>query len=120
VIKIGDRYYVAYAVGGGGMNGGHASNVKVMWTKSLDPKSPDFGFHDVGVVASSNGVEDCDAIDPAFLYADGRLWLSYGTYFGSIRMVELDPKSGERVSVAGVFCGGASEDGGCCVEQDER
>ena len=98
VIKIGDRYYVAYAVGGGGMNGGHASNVKVMWTKSLDPKSPDFGFHDVGVVASSNGVEDCDAIDPAFLYADGRLWLSYGTYFGSIRMVELDPKSGERVS----------------------
>jgi len=98
VIKIGDRYYVAYAVGGGGMNGGHASNVKVMWTKSLDPKSPDFGYHDVGVVASSNGTEDCDAIDPAFLYADGRLWLSYGTYFGYIRLVELDPKTGERVA----------------------
>ena len=48
VIKIGDRYYVSYAVGGGGMSGGHASNVKVMWTKTLDPKSPDFGFHDVG------------------------------------------------------------------------
>ena len=98
VIKIGDRYYVTYAVGGGGMNGGHASNVKVMWTKSLDPKSPDFGYHDVGVVASSNGAEDCDAIDPAFLLADGRLWLSYGTYFGYIRMVELDPKSGERLA----------------------
>src|SRR5690242_19982627 len=25
VIKIGERYYVAYAVGGGGMSGGHAS-----------------------------------------------------------------------------------------------
>lgn len=98
IIKIGDRYYVAYAVGGGGMNGGHASNVKVMWTKSLDPKSPDFGYHDVGIVASSNGVEDCDAIDPAFLYADGRLWLSYGTYFGYIRIVELDPKTGQRVA----------------------
>ena len=97
VIKIGDRYYVAYAVGGGGMNGGHASNVKIMWTKSLDPKSPDFGYHDVGVVASSNGAEDCDAIDPAFLLADGHLWLSYGTYFGYIRMVELDPKTGERL-----------------------
>ena len=97
VIKIGDRYYVAYAVGGGGMNGGHASNVKIMWTKSLDPKSPDFGYHDVGLVASSNGVEDCDAIDPAFLLADGHLWLSYGTYFGYIRMVELDPKTGERL-----------------------
>jgi arabinan endo-1,5-alpha-L-arabinosidase len=97
VIKIGDRFYVAYAVGGGGMSGGHASNVKVMWTKSLDPKSPNFGFHNVGIVASSNGVEDNDAIDPAFLYANGHLWLSYGTYFGSIRIVELDPKTGDRV-----------------------
>ena len=46
VIKIGDRYYMSYATGGGGMSGGHASNVYVMWTKSLDPKSPDFKFND--------------------------------------------------------------------------
>jgi arabinan endo-1,5-alpha-L-arabinosidase len=98
VIKIGDRYYVTYAVGGGGMSGGHASNVKLMWTKSLDPKSPDFAYHDLGIVASSNGVEDCDAIDPAFLYAKGHLWLSYGTYFGNIRIVELDPKTGLRIA----------------------
>jgi len=97
VIKIGDRYYVAYAVGGGGLNGGHASQVKIMWTRTLDPKSPDFGYHDVGVVASSDGIEDCDAIDPAFLFADGRLWLSYGTYFGYIRIVELDPATGQRL-----------------------
>ena len=97
IIHIGDRYYVTYAVGGGGMNGGHASNVKVMWTHSLDPKSPQFGYHDVGIVASSNGKEDQDAIDPAFLLAKGHLWLSYGTYFGYIRMVELDPKTGQRV-----------------------
>jgi len=98
VIRIGDRFYVAYAVGGGGMNGGHASLVKVMWTRTLDPKSPAFGYHDVGVVASSDGVEGADAIDPAFLLADGRLWLSYGTYFGAIRMVELDPKTGGRLA----------------------
>jgi arabinan endo-1,5-alpha-L-arabinosidase len=98
IIKIGDRYYVAYAVGGGGMNGGHASLVKVMWTRSLNPKSPDFGYHDVGVVASSDGKEDADAIDPAFLYAKGRLWLSYGTYFGYIHIVELDPKTGQRLA----------------------
>lgn len=97
VIKIGDRYYVAYAVGGGGLNGGHASDVKVMWTKSLDPSSPDFEYHDVGVVASSDGIENNDAIDPAFLLVDGRLWLSYGTYFGTIRIVELDPSTGQRL-----------------------
>jgi arabinan endo-1,5-alpha-L-arabinosidase len=70
-----------------------------MWTKTLDPKSPDFGFHDETVVATSDGVEDCDAIDSAFLLdpTTGRLWLSYGTYFGYIRLVELDPKTGKRV-----------------------
>jgi len=100
VIKIGDRYYMSYARGGGGMSGGHASNVYVMWTKSLDPASPDFKFNDETLVASSDGVEDCDAIDPAFLLdpATGRLWLSYGTYFGNIRIVELDPKTGKRVA----------------------
>ena len=99
VIHIGDRYYMAYAKGGGGLAGGHASNVYVMWTRTLDPKSPDFGFKDETIVASSDGVEDCDAIDPAFLLdpTDGRLWLSYGTYFGFIRLVELDPKTGLRM-----------------------
>ena len=99
VIHIGDRYYMTYARGGGGMSGGHASNVHVMWTKTLDPKSPDFGFKDDTVVASSDGIEDCDAIDPAFLLdpTDGRLWLSYGTYFGNIRLIELNPKTGIRM-----------------------
>jgi arabinan endo-1,5-alpha-L-arabinosidase len=99
IIHIGDRYYVSYARGGGGLAGGHASNVYVMWTKTLDPQSPDFGFRDETLVASSDGVEDCDAIDPAFLLdpTDGRLWLSYGTYFGFIRIVELDPKTGMRM-----------------------
>jgi arabinan endo-1,5-alpha-L-arabinosidase len=99
VIHIGDRYYMTYAKGGGGLAGGHASNVYVMWTKTLDPQSPDFGFKDETIVASSDGVEDCDAIDSAFLLdpTDGRLWLTYGTYFGFIRIVELDPKTGKRI-----------------------
>ncbi len=99
VIRIGDRYYLTYAKGGGGLAGGHASDVHVMWTKTLDPKSPDFGFQEDTVVASSDGVEDCDAIDSAFLLdpTDGRLWLTYGTYFGNIRIVELDPKTCLRV-----------------------
>jgi arabinan endo-1,5-alpha-L-arabinosidase len=95
IIKIGDRYYVAYAKGAGS---DHASNVYVMWSKTLDPKSPDFGFKDETLVASSSGLEDCDAIDPAFVLGpDGKLWLSYGTYFGNIRLIELDPKTGKRV-----------------------
>lgn len=99
VIKIGDRYYVTYAKGGGGLSGGHASNIYVMWTKTLDPQSQDFSFKDETIVASSDGEEDCDAIDPAFLLdpTDGRLWLSYGTYFGFIKLIELDPKTGKHI-----------------------
>ena len=97
IIHIGDRYYVSYAAGGGGMSGGHASNVHVMWTKTLDPASPDFGFKDDTVVAHSNGVENADAIDPSFLYQNGQLWISYGTYFGAIRVLQLDPKTGHAL-----------------------
>ena len=98
-IKIGDRYYLAYASRGGGLAGGHAGAINTMWSKTLDPKSPDFAFHDDSVVATTDGVEDCDAIDPAFLLdpTDGRLWLTYGTYFGYIRIVELDPKTAKRI-----------------------
>jgi arabinan endo-1,5-alpha-L-arabinosidase len=98
-IKIGNRYYVAYASKGGGMSGGHAGAINTMWTKTLDPKSPDFKFHDDSVVVTTDGVEDCDAIDPAFLLdpTDGRLWLTYGTFFGYIRIIELDAKTGKRI-----------------------
>jgi arabinan endo-1,5-alpha-L-arabinosidase len=98
-MKIGDRYLIAYGATGGGLGGGHNGRILTMWNKTLDPKSPDFKFSDAVVVASSDGVEDCDAIDPAFLLdpTTGRLWLSYGTYFGFIRIVELDPKTGKRI-----------------------
>ncbi|GAT63526.1 family 43 glycosylhydrolase [Paludibacter jiangxiensis] len=99
VIKIGDRYLVVYGSTGGGLGGGHDGRINTMWNKTLDPKSPDFKFTEPIVVASSANMEDCDAIDPGLLLdpTTGRLWMSYGTYFGFIRLVELDPKTGKRV-----------------------
>ncbi|WP_435357952.1 family 43 glycosylhydrolase [Emticicia sp. SJ17W-69] len=99
MLKIGDRYLIAYGATGGGLGGGHNGRILTMWNKTLDPKSPDFKYTEAIIVASSDGTEDCDAIDPGLLLdpTDGRLWLSYGTYFGFIRLVELDPKTGKRV-----------------------
>ncbi len=98
-IKIGDRYLVAYSATGGGLGGSHKGRVLTMWNKTLDPKSPDFKFTEPVEVASSLDDEDCDAIDAGLLLdpTDGRLWLSYGTYFGFIRLVELDPATGARM-----------------------
>lgn len=98
-IKIGDRYLIAYSATGGGLGGGHAGRVLTMWNKTLDPNSPDFAYTEPIEVAHSLDDEDCDAIDAGLLLdpTTGRLWLTYGTYFGFIRIVELDPKTGRRV-----------------------
>jgi arabinan endo-1,5-alpha-L-arabinosidase len=96
VIHIGDRYYMYVAGNPGGQPHGA---INMIWSKTLDPNSPDYKWEDGGLVASSDGIEDCNAIDPgAFLDpATGRLWLTYGSYFGYIRQVELDPKTGKRI-----------------------
>lgn len=96
-MKIGDRYLVVYGATGGGS--AHKGAILTMWNKTLDPNSPDFKYSEPVMVASSDGYEDNDAIDPGLMLdpTTGRLWLSYGTYFGFTRVVELDPKTGERV-----------------------
>ena len=99
VLKIGDRYLIIYGATGGGLGGGHHGRILTMWNKTLDPHSPDFKYTQAIEVCSSDGMEDNDAIDPGLLLdpTTGRLWVSYGTYFGTIRLIALDPKTGERV-----------------------
>lgn len=80
--------------------GGHNGRILTMWNKTLDPDSPDFRYSDPIEVANSDGLEDCDAIDPS-LFMDpktGRLWVTYGTYWGNIRQIEIDPHTGKRVA----------------------
>jgi arabinan endo-1,5-alpha-L-arabinosidase len=95
VIRVGDRYYLYTAANSGQTK----ADVSMIWTKDLDPASPDHKWSDPVVVASSDGVEDANAIDPGVFLDpnDGRLWLTYGSYFGYIRLVELDPKNGKQL-----------------------
>ena len=96
VIHIGDRYYMYVARNVGAQP---RAEVNMIWSKTLDPNSPNYKWEEGGVVASSDGVEDCNAIDPGVLLdpTDGKLWLTYGSYFGYIRLVQLDPKTGQRI-----------------------
>ena len=97
VIHLGDRYYMYVAANIGAQP---RADVNMIWSKTLDPESPDYKWEEGGVVASSDGVEDSNAIDPGVFLdpTDGRLWLVYGSYFGYIRLVELDPKTGRRLN----------------------
>src|SRR5690242_6774834 len=75
-IKIGNRYLVAYGATGGSTN--HKGAILTMWNNTLDPTSPDFKYTEPVVVATSDGYEECDAIDPGLMLdpTTGRLWLS--------------------------------------------
>lgn len=91
-MKIGDRYLVVYSSGVQGSKLQHHSRVYALWYNTLDPNAPDFKITDPIDIAGSTGYDDCDGIDPGLLMGpDGRLWLVYGTYYGYIRVVELDP-----------------------------
>lgn len=94
VIRLGDKYYVYYSAPGTQPK----SAIGLLVGRTLDPESPDYKWEDVGPVVWSDGIEDCNAIDPGVFLdpTDGRLWLTYGSYFGYIRLVELDPKTGLR------------------------
>ena len=102
VVKIGERYLIGYSSTGGGLGGGHEGHVLTRWNLSLDPSSSVFNYSDPIEVASSKYDEDCDAIDIGFLLdpTTGRLYITYGTYFGNIRQVELDPNTGGRIEGA--------------------
>jgi len=96
VIHIGDRYYLYIAANSGPTK----ADINLLTNKTLDPNSPGYKWEEGGVVASSDGVEDCNAIDPGVLLdpTTKRLWLTYGSYFGYIRLVELDPRTGKRLN----------------------
>jgi len=95
VIRAGDQYFIYYSAPGTQPK----SAIGLLIGKTLDPDSPDYKWEDGGPVVWSDGVEDSNAIDPGVFRdpANGSLWLTYGSYFGYIRLVELSPKSGKRL-----------------------
>lgn len=94
VIRIGGNYYMYYSAPATQPR----AAIGLLVGRTLDPDSPDYGWEDRGPVVWSDGIEDSNAIDPGVFVdpTDGRLWLTYGSYFGYIRLVELDPKTGLR------------------------
>lgn len=96
VIHIGDKYFLYIAANSAPTK----ADINLLTNKTLDPNSPDYKWEEGGVVASSDGVEDCNAIDPGVFLdpTTKHLWLTYGSYFGYIRLVELDPKTGKRLN----------------------
>ena len=95
IIRSGDKYFLYYAAPGTQPK----AAVGLLVGRTLDPASPDYKWEDAGPIVWSDGVEDSNAIDPGVMRdpTNGTMWLTYGSYFGYIRLVELDPKTGKRL-----------------------
>ena len=91
--RVNGKWLLYYAVS---QFGTQNSVIGLASTPTLDPDSPDYRWSDEGmVIRSTPGVDDFNAIDPAYV-DDGRggAWLAFGSFWGGIRMRRLDPASG--------------------------
>jgi arabinan endo-1,5-alpha-L-arabinosidase len=92
IVRLNGEFYLYYAVSSWGS---FQSSIGLATNPVLDPKDPAYKWTSRGVAVSSNGNEDLNAIDPGVIAApDGTLWICYGSYHGSIRVTQLDPKTG--------------------------
>ena len=88
VMKKGDKYRLYYSVS--------AFGKKSSWIGLAESSSPVGPWQQKGAVVKSNNHTSMNAIDPSVIEdpANGRIWMHYGSYFGGLYCVELDPATG--------------------------
>jgi arabinan endo-1,5-alpha-L-arabinosidase len=101
VVRVGTRWLLYYAVSKFGTN---TSAIGLATSATLDPAEPGYGWTDCGVVVESRRGDDFNAIDPAvMLDADGKLWMSFGSFWSGIKLVQLDAATGRRAAGASFY-----------------
>jgi arabinan endo-1,5-alpha-L-arabinosidase len=89
----GGRYLLYYACSTFGKN---RSVIGLLTNATLDPSSANFKWVDQGLVIESKPNDNFNAIDPNHVVdRSGRHWLTFGSFWGGIKLVELDPASGK-------------------------
>ena len=101
VVHMNGYYYLYYSVSTFG-----TSNSAIGVARSRSLKSP--SWTDLGIVVQSNGGGgELNAIDPAvFRDHDGKVYLSYGSFFGGIGVAELNPATGKLATAVTQVLGG--------------
>jgi arabinan endo-1,5-alpha-L-arabinosidase len=96
VVRLSDRYCMYYSVSAFGKQ---TSAIGLASSPVLDPQDPRYRWTDHGIVVRTDETSDHNAIDPSVLLTSGgELWLAYGSFWSGIKLVQLDPQTGLRVS----------------------
>ncbi len=87
------KYHLYYAYSAFGVN---TSGIALATNETLDPLSPKYRWHDEGLVLKSTQADDFNAIDPNITFDEtGQPWLSFGSFWGGIKMRRIDPVTGK-------------------------
>lgn len=96
VIHLTNGYFLYYSVSTFGKN---TSAIALATNPTLDPADPDYRWTDCGVVIQSTPRDDFNTIDPAMTQdASGNLWLSFGSFWSGIKLIQLDASTGKRTA----------------------
>jgi arabinan endo-1,5-alpha-L-arabinosidase len=88
-------YYHAHEFATNNAVTGHASNL------TLDRADPDYEWVDDGLIMSSDTSVDYSVLDAnAVVDPDGTPWMSFGSFWTGIQLVELDPTTGAPLADA--------------------
>ena len=88
-----DRFHLYYSLSTFGSN---RSVIGLMTSPTLDVTDAAFGWNDQGIVHASRLTSDYNAIDSNVVAAsDGRYWMSLGSFWTGIKMLEIDPATGK-------------------------
>lgn len=101
IVYMGGYYYLYYSASSFGSS---RSAIGVTRTASLATPS----WQDQGMVVYSDGSASAyNAIDPAlFVDTDGKVYMSYGSFFGGIVIVEINPATGKTTGATTKLVGG--------------
>lgn len=97
VIKLKDRWCLYYSVSTFGKN---TSAIGMASRKHLGAGTADEPWEDHGMVISSDRGSRFNAIDPAVIPDGPKLWMSFGSFWDGIMLIELDPVTGLRKNAA--------------------
>jgi arabinan endo-1,5-alpha-L-arabinosidase len=90
------EYHLYYAFS---LFGKNTSGIALMTNKTLDPSSPKYQWVDEGLILKSVEKDDFNAIDPNIvLDAEGRPWMSFGSFWNGIKMRRIDPATGKLLA----------------------